>query len=212
MNQNLYNQLLKLGEEHSHPEDPTHDFSHIQRVLKNAEVIAASEGGDLDILVPAALFHDVVNYPKIDPRSVHASDESATWTVALLKTFPDYPQEKCDAVYDAIAKCSFNKGIVPTLLESKILQDADGLEATGAISILRTFASTGQYKRPFYNPEDTFCETREPDPLNFGLDLFYARLLKIIDRIHTPTARSIAERRHDFLLTFLEEVKLELAE
>jgi uncharacterized protein len=137
MNQNLYNQLLKLGEEHSHPEDPTHDFSHIQRVLKNAEVIAASEGGDLDILVPAALFHDVVNYPKIDPRSVHASDESATWTVALLKTFPDYPQEKCDAVYDAIAKCSFNKGIVPTLLESKILQDADGLEATGAISILK---------------------------------------------------------------------------
>ncbi|CAN5179982.1 phosphohydrolase [soil metagenome] len=212
MNSTLYTKLLQLGEEHSHPEDPTHDFSHIQRVLKNAEVIAVSEGGDLDILVPAALFHDVVNYPKTDPCASRASDESAAWTVALLKTFPDYPQEKCDAVYDAIAKCSFNKGIVPTLLESKILQDADGLEATGAISILRTFASTGQYKRSFYNSDDTFCVTREPNPLNYALDLFYARLLKIIDRIHTPSARVIAERRHAFLLTFLEEFKLELAE
>jgi uncharacterized protein len=212
MDTTLYHLLFTKAKENSHSDDPSHDFSHIRRVLKNVETIAAKENGDLDILIPAALFHDVINYPKNDPRSAQATEESGQWAMAFLRTLPTYPQQKVDAVYDAIVKCSFKKGIVPDLLESKILQDADGLESTGAISILRTFASTGQMRRPFYNEEDPFCEHREPQAYDFALDLFYFRLLKVTERMHTQTARAIAERRHAFLLTFLEELRLELEE
>ncbi len=113
-------------------------------------------------------------------------------------------------VKKCILECSFSKGIIPDLLESRILQDSDGLEATGAISIMRTYSSTGQMKRPFYNSRDPFCETREPDTMNFALDLFYERLLKVGERMHTETAKVIAKRRTEFLLVFLEEFKQEL--
>lgn len=210
MNDLLYQKLWSAGKEEAHPEDPSHDFGHIQRVLKNCEIIAEAEGGDLDILVPAALFHDVINHPKNHPLANKAADESAEWTASFLQTLPEYPQEKIPAVYDAIAKCSFNKGIVPDLWESKVLQDADGLESTGAISILRTFASTGSMQRPFYQEEDPFCEHREANPHNFALDLFYKRLLKRKDGMHTETGRKMADQRHTFLLTFLEQLKSEI--
>jgi|TARA_Y100000310_G_scaffold82857_1_gene79477 hypothetical protein len=87
--------------------------------------------------------------------------------------------------------------------------DADSLEATGAISIMRTYSSTGQMKRPFYNSEDPFCENRKPDSLNFALDLFYDKLLKVTDKMHTKTSKSISKRRTDFLIDFLKELKLE---
>lgn len=84
------------------------------------------------------------------------------------------------------------------------------MEATGAISIMRTYSSTGQMKNPFYNAEDPFCKNRKPDALKFALDLFYERLLKVTERMHTKTAKKIAKRRTDFLIKFLEEFKLEL--
>ena len=65
-------------------------------------------------------------------------------------------------------------------------------------------------KRPFYNSEDPFCENREPNASKFALDLFYERLLKVAERMHTKTAKKIAERRTDFLIDFLKEFKLEL--
>jgi uncharacterized protein len=211
MNITLYDHLLEIAETHSHPEDPSHDFSHIKRVLKNVEILAEKEGGDLDVLIPAALFHDVVNYPKNDPRAAKATDESAEWTAELLCSLPEYPANKIEAVYDAISKCSFTKAILPDLLESKILQDADGLESTGAISILRTFASTGQMHRPFYNEEDPFCEQRAPQPQSFALDLFYSRLRKVTERMHTETARKMAISRHEFLDAFLKQLMTELS-
>ena len=207
----LFQKLLQLGHEHSHNDDVSHDFYHIQRVLHNAEKIILGEGGDMDILLPACLFHDVVNYPKNDPRADQSSNESAIWTAELLQSIPEYPQEKIEAVADAISKCSFSKGIVPDLLESKILQDADGLESVGAISIARTFASTGLMQRPFYNPEDPFCENHDPNPREFALDLFYKRLFKVYERFHTQTARDIAKQRHDFLQIFIDQLHQEIS-
>jgi len=75
---------------------------------------------------------------------------------------------------------------------------------------MRTYSSTGQMKRPFYNKTDPFCENREPDPHQFALDLFYDRLLKVTERMNTKTAKLIAKRRTNFLLDFLNEFKTEL--
>jgi len=212
MDRELKNRLIELAKEKIPNTDVSHDFEHTLRVLSNAERIAKEENGDFDIIVPAALFHDLIVYPKNHPNKHKSQEESSEVAERILNGFSNFPKEKIEKVKICILECSFSKGIVPELLESKILQDADGLEATGAISIMRTYASTGQMKRPFYNSEDPFCENREPSASDFALDLFYERLLKVIDRIHTKTAKKIARRRTDFLIDFLKEFKLELKE
>jgi uncharacterized protein len=210
MNTGLKNQLIKIAKEKIPTSDVSHDFEHALRVLSNAEKINKKENGDLEIVVPAALFHDLVVYPKNHPDKHRSQEESAKATAGILKEIDGFSEEKIEKVKTCILECSFSKGIIPKLLESKILQDADGLEATGAISIMRTFASTGQMKRPFYHSADPFCRHREPDAAKFALDLFYERLLKVAERMHTETARKIAKRRTEFLEQFLEELKLEL--
>lgn len=212
MNKHLYQHLYKISEQHSHPDDSSHDFSHVQRVLANIEYLANKEHGDNDILVPAALFHDVINHPKNSARSLQSADESAAWTVKLLQSIPEYPVDKIPAVSDAIAKCSFTKAIMPELWESKLLQDADLLDSTGAVAIARSFASAGLLKRPFYHPTDPFCHKRKlkGSPFDFGLDIFYGRLLKVQERFHTKTARRLAKKRHAFLLDFLKQFRQEI--
>ena len=208
--ENLKNQLLTIAEEKISGLDVSHDFDHAKRVLANAENLAKNEGGDLAIIIPAALFHDLIVYPKNHPQRHQSQAKSARQAAGILKGLADFPAEKIERVKICIIECSFSKGIIPELLESKILQDADGLEATGAISIMRTYSSTGQMGRPFYDSTDPFCEQRTPNAGMFALDLFYERLLKVADRMHTKTARLIAKRRTKFLLEFLEEFKLEL--
>ena len=191
MNKELKNQLIKIAKEKIPNIDVSHDFEHALRVLLNAERIAKEEGGDFDIIVPVALFHDLIVYPKNHPDKYKSQEESAEAAEKILKTFDNFPKNKIEKVKICILECSFSKGIVPNLLESKILQDADGLEATGAISIMRTYSSTGQMKRPFYDSDDPFCEKREPNASEFALDLFYERLLKVTERMHTKTAKKL---------------------
>lgn len=210
MNKNIRETLLKLAEQNISSDDPAHDFQHALRVLVLAERIARNEKADLDVLVASALFHDLVNYPKNDKRSKNATYESAKMAGKILKELPEYPDDKIRDVQVCVRCCSFTKSIVPDSLEAKILQDADGLEATGAISIMRTFSSTGSMKRAFYHTTDPFCKRREPDDLKFAMDLFFTRLLRVREKMHTETARRIAERRTKFLHHFLKEVSLEL--
>ncbi len=190
--------------------DPSHDLSHALRVLSNAEYIVNFEGGDLEIIIPAALFHDVVNYQKDDQRAKYAAEESARVIRGILEKLPDYNGEKIARVETAIIEHPYNNGIRPESLDSKIVQDADRLEATGAIAIMRTFCSTGQMKRKFYNSEDPFCEQREPNSLFYAVDLFYKRLLKIKDLMNTETAKRLAEKRTRYLYDFLEQLREEI--
>tara|TARA_B100001741_G_C16504232_1_gene576305 strand:+ start:240 stop:878 length:639 start_codon:yes stop_codon:yes gene_type:complete len=210
MKSTLKEKLLSIAKKEIEGNDSSHDFEHAIRVLKNVEKIVVSEGGDLDILIPAALFHDVVIYPKDHPNSDNAPIESAELVAEILNNIEEFPKEKIRRVCEAIEKCSFGKDDVPDNIETKILRDADKLEATGIISIMRTFASTGQMNRPFYNPDDPFCEKRTPDSKCYGLDLFYSRLLIVPDRMYTKIAREIAVERNTFLHDFIKELKKEL--
>jgi len=210
MNSKLKNKLIKIAREKISNDDASHDLEHALRVLASAERIAKEEKADPDIIVPAALFHDLVVYPKNHPEKHKSQEESAELAAKILDKIPEFPKKKIEKIKICILECSFSKGIVPKLLESKILQDADGLEATGAISIMRTYSSTGQMKRPFYNSKDPFCKNREADNTKFALDLFYTRLLKVEARMHTKKAKEIAKRRTAFLNQFLKELELEL--
>jgi len=211
MTPTIKNQLVSIAKEKQTKDDPSHDFEHIRRVLNLAEKIGKSVKADLDIVIPAALFHDTVVYRKDSPESKNETDESAEKAGEILASFDEYPKEKTEKVKICIKQCSFTKGIVPDLLESKVLQDADVLESTGAISIMRTFSSGGQMNRSLYNPEKPFFEKDEAD-FPSGIGLFYRRLLLAEKRIHTAFARKIAKRRTKFLKDFLKEFKQELEE
>jgi len=211
MNPKTINKLRIIAEKRQTKKDPSHDFQHILRVLNMAIKIGKNVKADLDIIIPAALFHDTVVYQKNTKESRNETDESAEIAGKILENINGYPKEKIEKTKICIRQCSFTKGITPDLLESKVLQDADLLESTGAISIMRTFSSGGQMNRPFYNEEVPFLEKSE---INFpsGIGLFYRRLLIAEKRIHTKFAKKIAKRRTEFLKKFLKEFKKELTE
>jgi uncharacterized protein len=212
MQTSLKNRLFTIAEEKQTKEDPSHDFQHILRVTNLAQKIAIIEGADIDVVIPAALFHDCVVYPKNSPRSKNETEESAAYAEKILESFDEYPREKIEKVKICIEQCSFSKGIIPDLLEAKILQDADRLEATGAISIMRTFSSGGQMNRQFYLPEDPFYENTKLVPFSSNLELFYKRLLVVEKGMYTELAKKIAKRRTKFLKDFLAEFRMELKE
>lgn len=206
----MKDRLIRIAKANFQAGDPSHDIYHSLRVLKNAEYIVSKEAGDLDIIVPSALFHDIICYPKNSEKSKFSSSESADFAAKVLSEMDNYPNGKIPKVHTSIKECSFSKQIVRESLESKILQDADRLEATGAISIMRTFASAGLMKSMLYNYEDPFCNDREPDSLVYALDLFRTRLLKVKDTMHTQTARIMAEERTKILREFLISLEEEL--
>ena len=191
--------------------DLSHDFNHLYRVLKLAETISKRENADLDIVVPAALFHDIVVY-KGTPKYKYEVEESAAFAEKTLGKISEYPKNKIGRVRDAILSCSYSKNINPAVLEAKVLQDADLLEATGAISIMRTFSSSAAMNRSFYSVTDPLCQKRKPDDKTYSLDLFFTRLLVADKRMNTLTAKKIAHRRIAFLRKFLVEFGQELKE
>lgn len=210
MDKSLKKEIIEIAKRELKDNDKSHDIYHALRVLKNAELIAKTENCDLDILIPAAIFHDVICYPKNSKKSKLSSIQSANRAVEILKSIESYPKEKLVFVYDAIEECSFKGKIKAKSLESKILQDSDRLEATGTIAIMRTFASAGSMDSYLYNFEDPFCENREPDSLNYALDLFFNRLLIVKDKMNTQTAKNIADKRSKVLNEFINSFKEEI--
>src|SRR4051812_16827144 len=155
---------------------PSHDWLHVQRVANQVRQIVAVEGGNLEVVAAAALLHELFNHPKGHPESHLSGDRCAEEAERVLRA------EGCEEkIVQQIAYCirvhSFSRGILPETLEAKILQDADRLDAIGAIGIARCFATCAEMKRPFYSTEDPFCRSRAPDDKNFGIDHFYKKLL-----------------------------------
>lgn len=203
-------ELIEDCKTHACKDDPAHDFNHLYRVLNLVETIAKTEGGDRDILIPAALFHDIVNYAKDDPKAKNAAFESGQWTKALLESKTWYPQEKVPAVVKAITHCSFSKNLPKETIEEHILQDADLLESIGTIAIARAFVSGGKMNRPIYCLDDPPAIARGLDPLQYTLDVFPQRLFVIKNRIYTKTAQKIAEKKdlitREFYANFIAEI------
>lgn len=211
MNSALRETLIETACQRQPAGDPSHDFEHILRVLHLAEKLAELTGADLDVLVPAALFHDIVVRPKNDAQSRQDTEDSALVAEGILQEIDTFPRQKIPQVMACIKECSFSAGQKATSIESEILQDADRLEATGAIAIMRTFSSGGQMKRPFYPVDDPMCR-QGVIRFRSGLDLFFERLLVVGETMNTQLGRSLAKRRTDFLRQFLEQLQDELSD
>ncbi len=189
--------------------DSAHDFEHIKRVYNNAKKLAIKEKANTKLVLSAVLLHDIVSYQKSDSRSKTSSVKSSQDAKKILKNYP-FTNDEIKIITDAIKDHSFSRKKTPKTLVGKILQDADRLDAIGAVGIARVFAVGGAEHRPFYNTEDPFCSKREPNDKKWTLDHFFRKLLLLEDLMNTKSAKIEAKRRTKILTNYLFELKKEI--
>lgn len=169
-----------------------HDFDHTLRVFHTATRLAEEEGADVQIVQLAALLHDVDDR-KLSPETC----EGKLRAVAFLKE-QGVPAEKIQWIVDIISRISFSAHLEPPeSIEGKCVQDADRLDAIGAIGIARTFAFGGSRGRRLHDPERL-------DP-NASVQHFYDKLLLLKETMHTATGRRLAEQRDRYMRDFLQQ-------
>ena len=200
----IKNEIIKIMDN-----DPAHDFDHVMRVYTNAKKIVKKEKADEKLVLSAALLHDIVSYPKSSKRSKFSSIDSAKKSKIILKKY-GFSEKEITIVSDAIKDHSFSQNKVPETLEGKILQDADRLDALGAIGIARVFATSGSLNRPFYNIDDPFCTKRNPDDDLWTVDHFFNKLLKLESLMNTRSGKIEAKKRTNVLQEFLKQLKDEI--
>ena len=182
--------------------DSAHDIAHIRRVWGNCEALS-DETTDKEVLYAACIFHDLVNLPKDAPNRAEASRLSSVASVPLLAEL-GFPAAKLAAVQHAITAHSYSAGIPPETSEAKILQDADRLDALGAIGIARMFAVSGSLGRQLYDPEDPLAERRALDDTSYAVDHFETKLFRLPETMNTAKGRALAEERCAYMRDFLE--------
>ncbi len=188
--------------------DPGHDFLHLQRVLKTARTLGESVTADLRILMPAALLHDVVNVPKNHPDRVHASRQAAEAARALLS---EYSDEEIAKIQVVITEHSYSLGRQPSCIESAVMQDADRLDAIGAMGLMRMITCGALMGARYYDPDQPIAETRPLDDKRNTMDHLYVKLFKLVDGMHTPLAKAEALRRADFMRAFMTQLSSEIS-
>ncbi|MFT7060620.1 MAG: hypothetical protein ACJASV_003144 [Pseudorhodobacter sp.] len=190
--------------------DGAHDLGHLKRVWENAKEIAVELGGaDLEVLLAAAYFHDAVNLPKNHPDRAVASQLSADWATHYLAQ-TDFPPEKIAATAHAIAAHSFSAGITPQTREAEILQDADRLEALGAIGIARMFHVGGAMGGLLFDADDPLAQHRPLDDKRYSLDHLEVKLFPIVQTMRTAPGRAMAQMRAEWMASFRTRLLAEL--
>lgn len=190
--------------------DPAHDYLHVERVFTNGQFILQQEPeADAEVVLTAILLHEVFNFPKNHPMSSESGEICALIAGQLL-TDHHFNPDKLPKVQACIRNHSYSKGVVPTTLEEKIVQDADRLDAIGAIGMARCFATSAEMKRPFYDSQDPFAQKRELDDQNYAIDHFYKKLLRLGEAMHTKAGQELAKVRIDFMKHFLLQLSDEL--
>ena len=202
----INNTILFVKNQLAHAEGG-HDWFHIERVYKNALLIAEEEECDLTVVKLAAILHDIAD------SKFHDGDETVGPKTA--RTFLESQNVSEDIILHVIAiieNISFKGGNFEKKFNSKeleIVQDADRLDAIGAIGIARTFNYGGFKNRPLYNPniqpnlnmsKEEYKNSESPT-----LNHFYEKLLLLKDKMNTETGKKIAQKRHDFMVTFLSQ-------
>lgn len=189
--------------------DPAHDITHVERVVQNTLLLTEAENGNAAVSVPAAWLHDCVSVPKNSPLRKQSSQLAAREAVRFLETI-SYPSALLPQIYHAIEAHSFSANIATQTLEARIVQDADRLEAVGAIGIARCFLTGGSMGTPLYEPSDPFAQTRDLDDRRYTLDHFYCKLLGLADTMQTDAGRAEAIKRTVYMKSFLQQLAAEI--
>ncbi|TWT28376.1 HD domain-containing protein [Planomicrobium sp. CPCC 101110] len=186
--------------------DASHDWQHIERVMQNAKEILKHEKADAFLVEMAVLLHDVSD-PKYRKEGEDLEGDIMN-SLGLAETVKS-------ELRGIIQSVSFKggSGIPAETAEAKIVQDADRLDAIGAIGIARTFAFGGAKGRKLYDwqeqPRQNMSEEEYRSKPTSSATHFYEKLLLLKDRMTTASGKQIAEERHQFMLSFLEQLQKE---
>jgi uncharacterized protein len=191
-------------------EDAAHDALHIRRVVANARKLADAEGADHAVVLPAAWLHDCVIVPKDSPERTMASRLAAAAAADFLRGAA-YPPDRIPAIQHAIEAHSFSARIAPRTVEAQVVQDADRLDALGAVGIARTMMLGGAMGKPLYDVGEPFPVTRTADDGENVLDHFFVKLLTLSDTMQTRAGREEAARRTAFMRHYLAQLGEEIA-
>lgn len=200
-------ELKKIIQHKFQGEGTGHDWYHIDRVCQLASYIQQHEGGNAEVITVSCLLHDLSDH-KFNGGDF---EQGAIESSKLLEEL-GYPTSFIEKVTDIVKNVSYKGSGVPdnmSSLEGKIVQDADRLDAIGAIGIARTFAYGGHIGQPIYDPTIPPAQHESKEAYisqrTHTVNHFYEKLLLLKDRMHTETARKIAADRHQLMLNFLSD-------
>lgn len=208
----LINQVMVIVQERMTEEFSGHDYWHVHRVYQNSLLILEEEKKQRDVdevvVKLAALLHDIGDY------KVTGKHETLTEIPNEILKSLSVDEEIIYKVLQVINEISFHKQIEElSTYEAKIVQDADRLDAIGAIGIARAFAYGGANQRDIWNPNvpPNLNMTTNEYITNKGSSInhFYEKLLLLKDKMNTPTAKKVAEQRHRFMEEYLQQFYME---
>lgn len=186
-----------------------HDWWHVDRVARTASKLAHVEKADAFICELAALLHDVAD------EKLNESEEAGLEIVEQWLQKAQIPAAILQHVMEIIASLSYKGGNRPPMrtLEGRVVQDADRLDAIGAMGISRVFAYSGAKGRPIHNPDLAPRGNMTPEEYRNGKDTainhFHEKLLKLKELMNTEDGKRMAEQRHQFMLIYLKQFELE---
>jgi len=188
-------------------ESTGHDWHHIQRVTKNALLISETEGGDKTVIELASLLHDIDDH-KFNGGDAEAGARTAK-KVMLEFGFGEDLIEKVTSIINKVSYKGANVNSIPNSIEGQIVQDADRLDAIGAIGIARAFAYGGSKNRPIYEPEVTYelhdSFDQYMNAKSHTINHFHEKLLLLKDKMNTATGKEMATKRHQVMVDFLDQ-------
>ena len=190
-------------------DDPSHDWLHIERVSRTCRILAKELGANLDILIPAAYLHDVINIPKDSQLRSKASLIASEKAQEILSD-DQYSMDEIKQITQIIIEHSYSANIKASSIESQILQDADKLDGMGAIGVMRWVTCGTKMKASYYHSGDPWGEQRELDDKKYSLDHFEKKLLRLYGRLNTKQAQIEGQKRLDFFHSFLDQLKSEV--
>ncbi|MCX6735147.1 MAG: HD domain-containing protein [Candidatus Peregrinibacteria bacterium] len=208
-----FDKILAETKKHFINSRGSHDFDHVERVLKMALLIGKKEGANLEILQLAAILHDVQrnNADKNKGKIDHAISGAEVASEILRKY--KYDEKTISAVYHCIAAHRFRNDVEPKTLEAKVLFDADKLDSIGAIGVGRAFLFAGELKAKLHNSgmtDDQILVTKEFGKEDTAYREFLIKLRYIKSRMQTKEGRKLAKERHDFMVGFFKRMKKEM--
>lgn len=193
--------LIALATRDAH-DDGAHDLNHLHRVWQTAQALLVDHPEADALVVQAACYlHDLVNLPKNHPDRALASGMAARQAVEMLSS-EGFPADKQAGVAHAIEAHSFSAAIPPQTIEARIVQDADRLDALGAVGLARLFYTAGRMGSAFAHPSDPLGKDRPLDDKAFALDHIEVKLAGLPATMQTAAARRLGEQRLVWLRAF----------
>ncbi len=207
MNKRLINKTAVYVQNELADAEGGHDWHHIKRVWINAQKIAENEDVDMEVVELAALLHDIA-----DPKFHNGNEDIGPQTARNYLESTSLNEEKKDHVINIIKHMSFKNSLEEKTFgsnEMDVVQDADRLDAIGAIGIARAFNYGGFKNRIIFDssifPKINLTKEEYKNTSAPSINHFYEKLLLLKDKMNTTTGRKIAEKRHQFMLSFLEQ-------